>query len=237
MPLVNPKTLVLLDIDGTLLDAAGQGREAFHQALDAFFPGFEFPRFSMAGRTDFGLWKQFTALTPAPIPRFEDFLPRYTAHLDQRLRTTPPVALPGVRELLAALEEAPDLHPGLVTGNVFEGSRLKLFHCDLWEPFERTGVHPGAYGESDHDKGPLARKALAHWGEPTPAILVGDTPEDIRCAHLAGIPCLAVATGGFDAETLHHHGADEVLPDVSDTAFVLARIRALARVPRRENHS
>lgn len=233
MPLVKLKTLVLLDIDGTLLDAAGQGREAFHQALSAFYPGFEFPHFSMAGRTDFGLWNQFISMAPSPAPRFEDFLPRYTEHLDQRLRSTPPVALPGVRELLAALELAPDLHPGLVTGNVFEGSRLKLFHCDLWDTFERTGVHPGAYGESDFDKGPLALKALAHWGDPTPAILIGDTPEDIRCAQLAGIPCLAVATGGFDADTLYHHGADEVLPDVSDTELVLDRIRSLARTPYR----
>lgn len=231
------KTLVLLDIDGTLLDAAGQGREAFHQALSAFYPGFEFPHFSMAGRTDFGLWNQFTSMAPYPAPRFEDFLPRYTEHLDQRLRTTPPVALPGVRALLAALEDAQDLHPGLVTGNVFEGSRLKLYHCDLWDTFERTGMHPGAYGDCDHDKGSLALKALAHWGDPTPAILIGDTPEDIRCAHLAGIPCLAVATGGFDADTLYHHGADEVLPDVSNTELVLDRIRSLARTPYRPTFS
>lgn len=237
MSLVKPKTLVLLDIDGTLLDAAGQGREAFHQALDAFHPGFDFPRFSMAGRTDLGLWNQFTALAPAPSPRFEDFLPRYTSHLEARLRLVPPTVLPGVRELLAALEASDDLHPGLVTGNVYEGSRLKLLHCGLWETFERTGARPGAYGESDPDKGPLALKALAHWGEASPALLLGDTPEDIRCAHVAGIPCLAVATGGFDERTLLAHGADLVLPDVSDTDLVLSRIRSLARLPRQANHA
>lgn len=228
---MNAQILVLLDIDGTLLDAAGQGREAFHEALEVFFPGFDFPRFSMAGRTDHGLWSQFTALVPGEPPSFDVFLDRYAAVLDRRLGEQPPRVLPGVAALLRALEDASDLHPGLVTGNIAEGSRLKLHHSGLWAPFVRTGIRPAAYGEADPDKGPLALKALVHWGEPAPAVLVGDTPEDIRCAHLAGLPCLAVATGGFSAADLLAHGADAVLPDLADTQAVLRSIRSLARLP------
>jgi len=228
---VNDKILVLLDIDGTLLDAAGQGREAFHEALDTFFPGRAFPLFSMAGRTDRGLWEQFTAMVPDSVPAFDEFLDRYTAILERRLGIHPPVVLPGAAALVKAIEDAPDLHPGLVTGNILEGSRLKLHHCGLWEPFVRNGIKPAAFGGEDADKGPLAHRALSHWGAEARALVIGDTPEDIRCAHLAGIPCLAVATGGFSAQVLTAHGADLVLQNLSETEFVLDAIRSVARLP------
>ncbi len=228
---VNDPILVLLDIDGTLLDAAGQGREAFHEALDSFYPGRTFPLVSMAGRTDRGLWEQFTALVPQDPPSFDAFLERYVAILDRRLGGHPPLALPGAQALVHALETEPDFHPGLVTGNIEEGSRLKLHHCGLWEVFERTGLKPAAFGDVDPDKGPLADKALAQWGTPARAIVVGDTPEDIRCAHLAGIPCLAVVHGHFSETQLREAGADAIVPNLSDTPRVLGLIRELARHP------
>lgn len=229
---MNDSILVLLDIDGTLLDAAGQGREAFHDALAELFPGREFPRLSMAGRTDRGLWLQLVVQAKVvPRPEFEEFVRRYAAILDRRLSNAPPRVLPGAAELLAALDALPGFHPGLATGNVVEGTRCKLRHAGLWGVFAHCDAHPSAFGDVDPDKGPLARKAIASWGRRAPAVLVGDTPEDIRCAHRAGIPCLAVATGGFASEVLLGHGADAVLPDLSDTDRVLGELRRLARLP------
>lgn len=227
---MNEPILVLLDIDGTLLDAAGQGREAFHDALEELFPGREFPRLSMAGRTDRGLWIQLAGLIEdRPVPPFGEFVRRYAAILERRLAEMPPRVLPGADLLLAALDSDPGFHPGLATGNVVEGTRSKLRHAGLWGVFASSEAHPSAFGEADPDKGPLARKALAAWGRRTPAILLGDTPEDIRCAHQADIPCLAVATGYFTEDALLGHGADAVLPDLSDTERVLGEIRRLAR--------
>lgn len=229
---MNETILVLLDIDGTLLDAVGQGRSAFHDALEELFPGREFPRLSMAGRTDRGLWNQLSALTGDEVPpAFEVFVARYAAILDRRLQANPPRVLPGAAALLEAIERASDLHPGLVTGNVIEGTRSKLRHCGLWDVFERADGVASAYGDIAFDKGPLARIALDAWGSSVPAILIGDTPEDVRCAHVAGIPCLAVATGGFSAEVLLGHGADLVVPDLSDTESLLREIRRFARIP------
>lgn len=231
---MNEQILVLLDIDGTLLDAAGQGRGAFHDALEQLFPGVEFPRLSMAGRTDKGLWIQLSGLVPeGEVPSFEDFVGIYAPLLENRLSTNPPRVLPGAKDLLDSLELESDFQPGIATGNVVEGTRAKLHHCGLWATFERTGVAPVAFGDADADKGPLARKALGSWGRPARAVMVGDTPEDIRCAHQADIPCLAVATGGYSAEVLLGHGADAVLADLSDTAEVLRELRRLARIPTR----
>ena len=55
------------------------------------------------------------------------------------------------------------------------------------------------------------------------ALLVGDTPYDVESAHRAGVPCVAVLTGGFDEGELS--GAEAVLEDVSDlTPEVVERV-------------
>ena len=53
-------------------------------------------------------------------------------------------------------------------------------------------------------------------------IVIGDTPHDIECARVAGARSIAVATGGYTVEQLREFGADDVLPDLSDTEAVLA---------------
>lgn len=201
------------------------------EALSAFHPSEEFPLVSMAGRTDRGLWEQFVALVPDSPRSFEEFLDVYEEILDRRLQARPPKALSGARELIHALEREPDLHPGLVTGNVEAGSRLKLLHCDLWEVFEKHDAHPSAFGHEDPDKGPLALKALGRWGRPARAVLLGDTPEDVRCARMAGIPCIGVPTGPFDASQLLEHGAEAVVQNLSDVPAILALVRRVAKLP------
>jgi phosphoglycolate phosphatase-like HAD superfamily hydrolase len=55
------------------------------------------------------------------------------------------------------------------------------------------------------------------------ALLVGDTPYDVESAHRAGIPCIAVLTGGFGEGELE--GADAVVEDMSDvTPELVARV-------------
>ena len=60
------------------------------------------------------------------------------------------------------------------------------------------------------------------------ALLVGDTPYDVESAHRAGIPCIAVLTGGFDEGELS--GAEAVIEDVSDlTADLVAKVLSAGR--------
>jgi phosphoglycolate phosphatase-like HAD superfamily hydrolase len=51
--------------------------------------------------------------------------------------------------------------------------------------------------------------------------VVGDTPEDIRCARANGARALAVSTGRHSAEELREHGPDAVFENLSDTARVV----------------
>ena len=48
------------------------------------------------------------------------------------------------------------------------------------------------------------------------AVMVGDTPWDVHAAHAAGVPTLAVLTGGFAIEELSESGAAQVFESVAD---------------------
>jgi HAD superfamily hydrolase (TIGR01509 family) len=48
-----------------------------------------------------------------------------------------------------------------------------------------------------------------------PALLVGDSIWDVKAANAAGIPTLAVLTGGFSEEELREAGADAVVREIS----------------------
>ncbi|HWD65796.1 MAG TPA: HAD family hydrolase [Solirubrobacteraceae bacterium] len=53
-------------------------------------------------------------------------------------------------------------------------------------------------------------------GEPDDAVLIGDAPWDVKAAEKAGVPTLAVLTGGFAIEELTESGAAAVYQSVED---------------------
>src|SRR5579872_1532845 len=63
----------------------------------------------------------------------------------------------------------------------------------------------------------LVRAALERGGEPPEnAVMVGDTPWDIEAAKRAGVPTVAVRTGGFGVDELREAGAAAVFESVAD---------------------
>jgi HAD superfamily hydrolase (TIGR01549 family) len=69
---------------------------------------------------------------------------------------------------------------------------------------ERTKPHPD-----------LVHAALDKAGGEAPAVMVGDSTWDVKAAERAGIPTLAVLTGGFSEEELREAGAADVVKSVS----------------------
>jgi phosphoglycolate phosphatase-like HAD superfamily hydrolase len=126
--------------------------------------------------------------------------------------------------LLDALAPRDDVRLALLTGNLEPGARIKLAYFDLWRYFPW-----GAFGEHAVDRTHLVPVALqrAHDAGIVPAnprdvLVVGDTPQDIACAHAAGAMGVGVATGPFTAAELRASGADEVFEDLGDTARFLS---------------
>jgi phosphoglycolate phosphatase-like HAD superfamily hydrolase len=230
------KTLVLFDIDGTLLDAAGAGRTGFYQALQALFPGHDFPGISMAGRTDHGLWHELAVHAPSQEtrPTFEVFLDTYASRLRERLTEIPPREIPGSSQLLLEIARHEDLVPCLVTGNFREGARHKLQALGWWDLFEKAGEW-ASYGHAVPTKQTLATELLTRWQEihpgPVQAIFLGDTMADLECAHHAGIPCVIV-NGNLPDQAFLDAGAVAIWKDYQDCASErVAALRHLARPP------
>jgi phosphoglycolate phosphatase-like HAD superfamily hydrolase len=229
-------TIVLFDIDGTLIRTGRAGSRAMDRAFDDLFgiPN-AFDGIQMAGRTDKWILEDAAARSGVGLTaeRFQRFRDRYSECLLEALPHPGPQkgVLPGVRPLLDALVEAPlgdDVFLALLTGNCETGARIKLEYFDLWRYFRC-----GAYGDDVHDRNELfavAMRGVQACGgpaaRPRDVIVVGDTPLDVACAAAAGARSVAVATGPSDAETLRRSGADVVFGDLSDTSAFLRLIRA-----------
>jgi phosphoglycolate phosphatase len=213
--------LVLLDIDGTLLDCGRQSRPFFAEALrDAFGVTGDIDTYDFAGRTDPGI--AIGLLTAAGVPREEVIaaLPRiresYLARLDAGLDPAGMRLLPGVRPLLERLSARDDVLLGLLTGNWEAGAKIKLSRLGL-DGFFRFG----AYGSDGIEREELPPVAFARAGRlagrpfaPEEALIVGDSRFDVACARAHGIPSLAVTTGHTPAEALREAGADWVVADL-----------------------
>lgn len=73
----------------------------------------------------------------------------------------------------------------------------------------------------------LVHVALEKAGDGGPAVMVGDSTWDVKAAEAAGIPTLAVLTGGFSEAELREAGASEVVKSVGalrEDRGVLARL-------------
>ena len=217
-------TIVLFDIDGTLVRTGGAGVRAMARAFeDLSGVARAFDGIPMAGRTDKSILED--AATRARLEIGPQFSARFRARYCERLVEALPEPghvsniLPGVRRLLEALARRPDIFLALLTGNCEEGAKLKLEHFDLWRYFSC-----GAFGDEAADRRTLfavamrrARECGAPEVAPNHVFVVGDTELDVACAAAAGARSIAVATGPSDSAALRRSGAHVVFEDLSDT--------------------
>ncbi len=244
--------LLLFDVDGTLVLTGGAAVRAMDDAFDEVF-GVRgaFDHVPMPGRTDGAILADaFTravpqsqiladAMSAAGVRPVDGEIARYKQVYFDRFATEilKPVhedparpgrhrfkgVLPGVRDLLDALQPRPDVFLGLLTGNYEQGARIKLEYFDLWRYFRC-----GAYGDDSLDRHALVPVAVARSRDagcpvvdPRDVVIIGDTPLDVACARDAGVNCLAVATGGYGADALRAAGAKTVFPSLADTSAVV----------------
>ena len=219
------KTLLLFDIDGTLLASGGAGIRALEAAAVEQFGDGNLRGIEIAGRTDSLIARQVLArhaLEPTP-ERIAAFLDCYLSHLARLLPLADGHLLPGVVALLEALKPRPELVLALLTGNLARGAELKLSRYGVWHYFEF-----GAYADDHHDRnelGPVARRrALEQHGidfPPERIFILGDTPHDIACAKAIGAKTIAVTTGKHTRADLAAHAPEFIFDDLCDIAAVL----------------
>jgi phosphoglycolate phosphatase len=187
-------TIALFDIDGTLLRAGG------------------------AGRTD--PWIVAQGLAKHGVDGDEalvaEVLNRYLVHLPEQLdlaRTFE--VLPGAIPLLRTLAARSDVALGLGTGNTESAAYAKLARGGLDAFFSF-----GGFGSDHPDRAELLRVGLdrgrrhASAHSEARAVVIGDTPHDVRAARAIGADCIAVSTGHYRAAALEAAGARVVVSDL-----------------------
>ena len=221
------RRIILFDIDGTLI-RGGPAKRSFVDAMVETYgiPG-DFERVSFAGKTDPQIAQELLAgagISRAQILDGLDLLfERYLVNLEERLPDDPVTVLPGVPELLDALDDVDDVGVGLLTGNVVGGARMKLSSGGLWERFT-FGSYGSDHAERDELPAIAVQRARDLWGERVAAehaVVVGDTPKDVQCGRAGGTRTLAVATGSFTIGELATHEPDHLLENLSDTERVV----------------
>src|SRR6185503_12775595 len=232
--------ILLWDIDGTLIHSAKVGGYKLYTipVLEEIFgTAGRLADMHVSGMTDLQI--VFEALRDAGITQ-DEILARaegLVARLTEEARRVTGNGekffelLPGVRETLEALDVHPRYQSALVTGNIKPMAELKMELVGL----DRFFTLPGAFGDESHNRRDLPasaaeriRKHLQMDLAPEQFIVIGDTPNDIDCAHHFGARAVAVGTGRFySEEEILKYTPDKFLPDLSDPDLVVNTLSEL----------
>lgn len=215
-------TLVLFDIDGTLMRGAGAHHkeallEGVHRVTGrkASFDGID-----TAGKLDMDL---IAALLQSREPNLLQEVARqsqlaYTASCSHDLR---PFLCHGARELIEELANRA-VALALVTGNLSSIGWRKMELAGLKDFF-----HCGAFSEDGVTRAQLAQLAirrarhLQHASADCRICLIGDHRNDIEAAKANGIRSIAVASGPMPAAELRAFSPDIFLDSLADLDIAL----------------
>lgn len=222
-------TVLLFDLDGTLLLTGGAGSRAFAEATqevlgDASHAG----GFSYAGMTDRSIAREVLrraqrAHDEAEVDRLiATYLPRLAREVrasaayrvldgvEALLERLAPRAggTGGASEAIAAGGDAP-VALGLGTGNVEEGARTKLARGDLNRHFAFGGFGCDAEDRADLLRAGVRRGAarLGVGERDVRVVVIGDTEKDVAAALRIGAVAVGVGTGPRSPDELRAVGA------------------------------
>jgi phosphoglycolate phosphatase len=212
--------LVLWDVDYTLVGADGLGTRLYEVVFREMF-GRELTEVApKAGRTDRAIIGDTLAMAGVPVSAAGPFLAALERVAADDTVPGPVRPLPGASEAIAALAAA-GIRQSLLTGNVRPLAALKLRRAGLGADLD---LDAGAYGDVHEVRAELvtaARRAARR--------VYGLDFLDVEAALAAGARAVAVATGSYPAADLAAAGAHMVLPDLTDTARVVAAVTGSRR--------
>ena len=225
-------TVLLFDIDGTLVSTPGCGRRALERAFsDRYGRTGVLQGVHFGGMTDRALVRQGLALIEEPTAGptaetvIDELLSAYVPLLEAEIARTAEFRLhAGVVELLDALAAHAEMAIGLGTGNIRPGAHVKLAKLGIHERFPF-----GGFGCDHEDRAEILRIGVARGaallgidGGTCRVVVVGDTPRDVAAAQAIGAESLGVGTCGFTPETLRASGASWAFTDLTEPAVLVA---------------
>jgi phosphoglycolate phosphatase-like HAD superfamily hydrolase len=222
-------TILLFDLDGTLLSTAGAGRRAIERAFVELYNRRDAcAAFRFDGMTDRAIVRRgLEAVGMQATPRaVAAVLDAYVTLLRQEVKNADPGryrVFPGVREAVAQARDA-GLAVGLGTGNVRNGARIKLDPVGLFSLFDF-----GGFGCDAEDRPELlsigAARGARQLGLPLAqcrVVVIGDTPKDVASARAIGAESIGVGTGSYAETELLAAGATAAFRDLTVPGAVSA---------------
>lgn len=222
-------TVLLFDIDGTLVTMGGVGRRAFDRAFERVHGrGNACAALRFDGSTDRATTRVALQSIGAPATEqaIDELLTAYLPELEAELARSDPKTFlvhAGVTRVLEAARRR-GAALGLGTGNIRAGAQLKLERVDLYRHFDF-----GGFGDDHELRAELIRRGAergAAWlGVALGAcrvVVIGDTPKDIDAARAIGAESMGVGTAAYTAEELLAHGATFAFDDLTASGVVTA---------------
>jgi phosphoglycolate phosphatase-like HAD superfamily hydrolase len=208
-----PARLVLLDVDGTLVDTNHLHVLAWQRAFRGV--GLELPAWRIHRQVGKGGDKLVAAVAGERVERErgDDVRSLHGDEFGALIDEARP--LPGARELLLALRER-----GVTTVLASSGRAEEVDHyLDLLDARDLLdGVTTSADVESSKPAPDLVAAALERGGGARPALLVGDTVWDGAAAARAEVRFVALRSGGIAEQELREAGAVALYDDAAALA-------------------
>jgi phosphoglycolate phosphatase-like HAD superfamily hydrolase len=218
-------TVLLFDVDGTLVTTCGAGRRAIERAFEQRHGSKEVLAFSFGGMTDkaivrgglldLGLTFPSEAALEAEM---EATLAFYLCVLAEEVARTTIRIHDGMERAMEMAEARADVALGLGTGNIRKGAEIKLGCVGIYHRFSF-----GGFGDDSIDRPTLiiagARRGAEKLGLPIEdcrIVIIGDTPKDIAAAKAIGAESIAVATGMHDVAELKLCDPTAVFANLAD---------------------
>ncbi|HEV7461165.1 MAG TPA: HAD family hydrolase [Solirubrobacteraceae bacterium] len=205
-------TAAILDVDGTLVDTNYQHALAWYRAFRRH--RIVLPVWRIHRHIGMGGDQLVAALTDADTERErgDDIRAAEKDLYFELIEEVEPFA--GARELIADLK---DRGHSVVLASSAKAEEIEHY-LDLLDARELADAWTtSADVEATKPEPDLVNAALERAGtDPGDAVMVGDTPWDVKAAAKAGVPTIAVRTGGFSIDELEGAGAIAVFESIQE---------------------
>jgi phosphoglycolate phosphatase len=210
----------LFDIDGTLLNTRDLVHyNALNLAMQEVY-GLETTIDGIAyhGKTDLGILRAALNRAFVSDDEFEKKLPQALAfirqHVKENLDRLKPQVCGAIPELLRRLRDEGKV-VGVASGNLESVGWHKIEAAGLREFFS-FGIFSDANEQRSDIFVAAVSEARSRLGRNAKVCFIGDTPEDVRAARIAGAYVVAVCTGIYKNSDLAHLGADACVASCED---------------------
>ena len=216
LPPEEPK-LVLLDMDGVLVDSMPIHDYAWRTAADKYKLKYEAGEFvraeGMKGRDTIILLHRKT-FDEEPTEDFIEEVYAYKTHLFEERQADLLRPIPYVKELILYLKEVRGIDLGVVTGSTTANalSRIGTYFEGLFTEEQLITADKVEKGKPDPESYLRGMSLTGHSAGET--LVVENAPLGVRSAVAAGAFTVAVATGPIPEEILRHEGANLIFPNM-----------------------